>query len=59
VRVFDPSKACILSRRQSEYKGIPGFSEVVPADEFNKYIANYTPEAVTAAGGLWSSANVD
>jgi len=42
--VLDTSKACLLSRRQSDSKGIPGFCDIVPEDEYDKYIATYTPE---------------
>jgi len=39
VRIFYPKKVCLLSQNQADYSGIPGFSDSVPPDEFNKYIS--------------------
>jgi hypothetical protein len=58
VRIFDPRNVCILSRNQSDYEAIPGFSDL-PQDEFGKYTEKYAPDAVASACGLWSSSGID
>jgi len=54
VRIMDPSRVCVVSHNIADYEVIPGFSKISQS-EFDLYVEKLAPEAVSVAGGLWSS----